>query len=93
MRLAFVVLLCLGAAACSSQAESPELNLGGMTMGEDAYRAAVQKLIRSDDEVCHTWLREGTEPLTAMANKTAAGAAKADLVRATALFSRECFAR
>jgi hypothetical protein len=69
------------------------LNLGGVSMREDVYRDAVRRLVRSDDEVCNTWLREGTEPVTAMANKTTEGASKADLVKAMAQFSRECFSR
>lgn len=47
----------------------------------------------SDHEVCRTWLREGTEPLTAMDHKTTAGANAKDLAGAMAMFSRECFAR
>lgn len=93
VRLLAGAALALTMAACTSQSELPKLNLGGVSMREDAYRAALQQLIRSDDEVCGTWLREGTEPLTAMANKTTAGANAKDLVRAMALFSQECFAR
>lgn len=88
------MVLGLLLAGCSgSQAKTPTLNLGGVSMRADAYRAAVQKLVRSDDHVCSVWLREGTEPVTAFANTTTAGANRADLVHAMAVFSQECFAR
>ena len=59
------------------------LHLGSVSITEDAYREAVHRLIRRDDEVCRTWLREGTEPLTAMEDKTTAGASASDLQTAT----------
>jgi hypothetical protein len=80
------------AVACSGKAAPPTLNLGGLSMREDAYREAVRRLVRSDDHVCNVWLREGTEPVTAMANKTTAGASSRDLQKAMAVFSQECFA-
>ena len=68
------------------------MNLGGVSILEDPYHEAVRRLVRSEDEVCGTWLREGTEPATGMANKTTADANSKDLVRAIALFRQECFA-
>ena len=70
----------------------PELNLGGITIREDAYRDAVRKAVRQEDEICRTWLREGTEPLTALAGKTTAGARPKDLKLAMAVLGHECFA-
>ena len=55
-------------------------------MREDAHREAVRRLVRSDDEVGGVWLREGTEPVTAMDNRTTAGANGNGLVRAMAQF-------
>lgn len=89
-----VLALCLAATACgSTTAAVPLLDLGGISIREDAYRDAVRRLVRSDDHVCSIWLREGTEPVTAMANKTTAGANAQDLQKAMALFSQECFAQ
>ena len=90
MRLA-AAALCVMALACSSDA-ARTLHLGSMSITEEAYRKAVHRLIRRDDEVCRTWLREGTEPLTAMEDKTTAGASASDLQTAMAIFSQECFA-
>src|SRR4051812_37898969 len=85
-----VLVLGLSAFACSGKTTA--LNLGGVSMREDAYRDAVRRLVRSNDHVCSVWLREGTEPVTAIANKTTAGASPQDLPKAMAMFSQECFA-
>jgi hypothetical protein len=78
--------------ADSATAAAPTLHLGGLSIREDYYRDAVVRLVRSDDHVCSIWLPEGTEPVTAMANKTTTGAKAQDLQKAMALFSQECFA-
>jgi hypothetical protein len=91
MRLLAVALL-MAAVAWSSEPATRTLNLGTMTMREDAYRSSVRRLVGQDDEICRVWLREGTEPLTAYQNKTTAGANASDVQLALAILAQECFA-
>lgn len=84
------LLLLLG--FWNSHAEPRTLDLGGLRVREDAYRAQVKKLIGTNEGICRLWLPESKEPLTAYQNTTTDGASRHDLMVALAIFNQECLA-